>query len=151
MKHLIESFNIISNSARLGRTTIIVAHRLSTILNADVIYAFEKGKIIEFGTHSELMAKMGIYYNLVLTQQTAMDNLDKHEGELYNLLATSYFIIYKKKLKGKLLGIPEKAHHDMEKIAEETKKKDKKKEKQKSLDQNEPIKIKEKKKVIANY
>jgi ABC-type multidrug transport system fused ATPase/permease subunit len=58
-----------------------VAHRLSTILNADVIYAFEKGKIIEFGTHNELMAKKGIYYNLVITQQTAMENLNKIEGK----------------------------------------------------------------------
>ena len=56
--------------ASQGRTTIIVAHRLSTILNADVIYAFDKGKIAEFGTHTELMNRKGIYYNLVITQQS---------------------------------------------------------------------------------
>lgn len=55
--------------AQQGRTTIIVAHRLSTILNADLIYAFDKGKIKEYGTHSELMSRKGIYYNLVMTQQ----------------------------------------------------------------------------------
>ena len=60
------------DKARLGRTTIIVAHRLSTILNADVIFAFDKGQIAEFGTHQELMAKKGVYYNLVITQQNGM-------------------------------------------------------------------------------
>jgi ATP-binding cassette subfamily B (MDR/TAP) protein 1 len=61
------------DKARLGRTTIIVAHRLSTILNADVIFAFDKGQIAEFGTHEELMQRRGIYYNLVLTQQNGAD------------------------------------------------------------------------------
>jgi ABC-type multidrug transport system fused ATPase/permease subunit len=60
--------------ARLGRTTIIVAHRLSTILNADVIFAFDKGQIVEFGTHDQLMARKGVYYNLVITQQSRSDN-----------------------------------------------------------------------------
>lgn len=67
------------DKARLGRTTIIVAHRLSTILNANVIFAFDKGQIAEFGTHNELMQKKGIYYNLVLTQQNAMTK-DKNEN-----------------------------------------------------------------------
>ena len=61
------------DKARLGRTTIIVAHRLSTILNADVIFAFDKGQIAEFGTHQELMAKKGVYFNLVITQQNGLD------------------------------------------------------------------------------
>lgn len=60
--------------ARLGRTTIIVAHRLSTILNADVIIAFDKGRIAEFGTHAQLMTHKGVYYNLVLTQQSGTEN-----------------------------------------------------------------------------
>ena len=66
--------------ARLGRTTLIVAHRLSNILNADVIYAIDKGKVAEFGTHDELMAKKGIYYNLVSSQHTAMDNLNNSQS-----------------------------------------------------------------------
>ena len=57
--------------ARLGRTTIIVAHRLSTILNADIIFAFDKGKVAEYGTHEELMQRKGVYYNLVISQQAA--------------------------------------------------------------------------------
>ena len=59
--------------ARLGRTTIIVAHRLSTIRNADVIFAFDKGEIAEYGTHDELMERRGIYFNLVITQQSGAD------------------------------------------------------------------------------
>jgi ATP-binding cassette subfamily B (MDR/TAP) protein 1 len=61
------------DKARQGRTTIIVAHRLSTILNADVIFAFDKGQIAEFGTHDELMQRRGIYYQLVLKQQRGAD------------------------------------------------------------------------------
>lgn len=55
---------------RLGRTTIVVAHRLSTIRNADVIAAFDKGEIVEQGTHSQLMEKQGVYHNLVTLQVT---------------------------------------------------------------------------------
>ena len=58
--------------ARQGRTTIIIAHRLSTIINADVIFAIDKGQVKEFGTHSELMAKKGLYYNLVVNQQSTV-------------------------------------------------------------------------------
>ena len=57
------------DKARLGRTTIIIAHRLSTIRNADIIFAFDQGKISELGSHDELMEKKGIYYNLVVTQE----------------------------------------------------------------------------------
>lgn len=55
---------------RLGRTTIVVAHRLSTIRNADVIAGFQKGEIVEMGTHSELMEKKGVYHSLVTMQVT---------------------------------------------------------------------------------
>ena len=57
------------DNARQGRTTLIVAHRLSTIRNADIIYAFDKGRVVEQGTHEELMQRQGVYYNLVITQQ----------------------------------------------------------------------------------
>ena len=81
------------DKARLGRTTIIVAHRLSTILNADVIYAFDKGKIVEFGTHDELMSRKGIYYNLVITQQTAMENLSKHKDIIDTGVNLFFFLV----------------------------------------------------------
>jgi len=51
-----------------GRTSFIVAHRLSTIRRADIILVFKDGKIIESGTHAELIAKRGAYYNLYTRQ-----------------------------------------------------------------------------------
>jgi len=47
---------------------VVVAHRLSTVKNADKIIVMEKGKIIEEGTHSELTKKQGAYYELVKNQ-----------------------------------------------------------------------------------
>lgn len=55
--------NAISKSVR-GRTTFIVAHRLSTIRNADRIVVMEDGVCVECGTYDELMAKKGKFYEL---------------------------------------------------------------------------------------
>ena len=56
------------DKADKGRTTIAVAHRLSTIQRADVIYVFDKGRIVEQGTHHELMRRGGRYAELVNLQ-----------------------------------------------------------------------------------
>lgn len=51
-----------------GRTTFAIAHRLSTLRNADRLIVLEKGKLVEKGTHSQLLKKKGIYYKLVKIQ-----------------------------------------------------------------------------------
>ena len=56
---------------RKGRTTLAIAHRLSTIADADQIIVLDKGRIIEKGTHEELLAKKGYYYNLYNLQNDA--------------------------------------------------------------------------------
>jgi ABC-type multidrug transport system fused ATPase/permease subunit len=48
----------------LGRTCIIIAHRLSTVTDADRIIVFEQGKIAEMGSHQELLERQGLYYNM---------------------------------------------------------------------------------------
>ncbi|HEO69790.1 MAG TPA: DUF1854 domain-containing protein, partial [Candidatus Hydrogenedentes bacterium] len=69
-------------SLSLGRTTIVIAHRLSTLRNCDRILVFEEGYIREEGTHEELLAKRGIYHKLVQIQtqltsdrETSVDSL----------------------------------------------------------------------------
>ena len=51
-----------------GKTVVIVAHRLSTVKNADQLIVIERGKIIETGTHLSLIANQGAYYHLVKNQ-----------------------------------------------------------------------------------
>jgi ATP-binding cassette subfamily B protein len=51
-----------------GKTVVIVAHRLSTVKNADNIVVLHKGKIIEQGAHQELTRQKGEYYNLIKNQ-----------------------------------------------------------------------------------
>lgn len=53
------------NAAAESRTTIAVAHGLNTIMKADMIYAFSQGRIIESGTHDELMQEKGAYFEFI--------------------------------------------------------------------------------------
>lgn len=63
------------DKARKGRTTIVIAHRLSTVRNADVIAGFDDGVIVEKGNHDELMKEKGIYFKLV-TMQTRGNEIE---------------------------------------------------------------------------
>ena len=60
MRHLYELYK--------GKTVVIVAHRLSTVKNADKIIVVDKGQVVEEGTHSTLIENKGLYYHLVKNQ-----------------------------------------------------------------------------------
>lgn len=61
------------NNLMKGRTSFIIAHRLSTIRNADIILVMNHGKVVEQGTHEELMNKKGFYYDLYMSQFLGID------------------------------------------------------------------------------
>ncbi len=63
-----------------GRTTFAIAHRLSTLRNADRLVVLEKGKIVEVGTHAELLEKQGEFYKLVQTQKETSAAIAVAEG-----------------------------------------------------------------------
>ena len=63
----------LDNISQKNVTTVIIAHRLSTIRNADLIYALKDGKVLEQGTHQELLEKNGYYAGLVKSQLTEED------------------------------------------------------------------------------
>jgi ATP-binding cassette subfamily B protein len=56
------------DQALTGRTSLVIAHRLSTILGADRILVVDRGRIVESGTHAELLAAGGLYAELYQTQ-----------------------------------------------------------------------------------
>jgi ATP-binding cassette, subfamily B (MDR/TAP), member 1 len=58
------------DEARQGRTTIVIAHRLSSVKDADAIAMVSRGKVAELGTHEELMARDGLYADLIKNQMT---------------------------------------------------------------------------------
>jgi ABC-type multidrug transport system fused ATPase/permease subunit len=58
-----------------NRTTIIIAHRLSTLRDVDSLIVIENGKMTESGTHSELIAKKGAYFNLYSMQAKALKSI----------------------------------------------------------------------------
>ncbi|QEW04887.1 ABC transporter ATP-binding protein [Microbacterium lushaniae] len=71
------------DAAARGRTTLTIAHRLSTVIGADVIHVVDAGRIVESGTHAELLAREGLYASLaaeqlaasrILTEESAADS-----------------------------------------------------------------------------
>uniref|UniRef100_A0A8B9SCY1 ABC-type xenobiotic transporter n=1 Tax=Apteryx owenii TaxID=8824 RepID=A0A8B9SCY1_APTOW len=84
------------DKARNGRTTIVIAHRLSTVRTADTIAALEKGVVVERGTHSELMLQKGVYYSLVMQQipdPTYTEYLKKKEDLKKERKQVSFFLL----------------------------------------------------------
>ena len=71
------------DQASAGRTTIVVAHRLSTIRSAHVIIAIERGEVKEMGTHDELMEKKDLYYSLVTRQLAQKDEKESSPEKIY--------------------------------------------------------------------
>ncbi len=51
--------------AASGRTMVVVAHRLATVQNADVIFVLGEGKVLEVGNHAQLLKRRGVYYQMV--------------------------------------------------------------------------------------
>ena len=64
----------------VGRTSLIIAHRLSTVLSADTILVLEHGQLVEQGTHAELLARGGLYATLYETQFRRFENLSTDHG-----------------------------------------------------------------------
>lgn len=88
-----ESEKIVQNAlekAKIGRTTIIVAHRLSTIKNADIIFTLSNGCLNEFGTHDELMNLKGLYFNLVKLQLNCVEDQKQFNDVIVNQENNSY-------------------------------------------------------------
>ena len=70
--------------AMLGRTTIVIAHRLATVQRADRIVVLERGRIVDIGNHAELMARGGLYAHLASLQfMHGPGNLSTHEQHSY--------------------------------------------------------------------
>ncbi|KNE72357.1 hypothetical protein AMAG_16841 [Allomyces macrogynus ATCC 38327] len=69
------------DAAAEGRTAIVIAHRLSTVKNADLIVAMRKGVVIEAGTHQQLIEKQGFYWSLVKDQQVSSGQDDEDDDQ----------------------------------------------------------------------
>lgn len=82
-----------------------MAHRLSTIRNADVIYVLDGGKLVEFGNHEELMRRREAYYRLVMAQQ--LGDIDKEDQKKALSKATKFrnILIYYRVFIFKLFSI----------------------------------------------
>ena len=57
-----------------GRTTVVIAHRLSTVVSADLIYVMDRGRVVETGTHGQLLAAGGAYARLYAMQFADQEN-----------------------------------------------------------------------------
>ena len=96
----------LDNISNKNVTTVIIAHRLSTIKNADVIYAIKNGKVLENGTHEELLKLNGYYAGMVKAQLDGNDKNDKVivlESTLQFILILVKYLLTRKKKKKRML------------------------------------------------
>ena len=68
------------NKLTENRTVFAIAHRLSTLRNADKLLVLDKGRVAEFGTHTELLENKGIYYKLVMAQRKMAQSVIEQQG-----------------------------------------------------------------------
>jgi ABC-type multidrug transport system fused ATPase/permease subunit len=74
-------------AATRGVTTILISHRFSTVRHADRICVLEHGRVVELGTHAELMARGGRYHTMFELQAQRFNAAEDEEGVSYEILA----------------------------------------------------------------
>ena len=72
----------------IGRSTFIIAHRIQSVMNADLILVLDQGRIVERGTHDELMRQAGIYRQIYDMQARIEDELEKEIGQISEVVRT---------------------------------------------------------------
>lgn len=111
-----------------GRTTIVIAHRLATVRNADMIVVLEQGSVVEIGDHNQLMVKEGAYFSLVkLASEAVSVNSVTEKGEIganyeasstYDLLKSNH--VYEISLSGYMKSVQEANGKEAQKVIKQT-------------------------------